>query len=708
MGSPSTKRSAPSQSEQQDAESSHKQQKLENSCIRICSPPISDAGLCGRCATIDFDSLLENIDQIPPDGLEVVKLGYLQIASADFVEQCDLCKLFSHNKTTIGEGDHSFGFQLRAFRGLPRIRSKQSTCAPTVAVSSPGVDTIILAVTSLNPRIKYTTNRHNQTLVYGGLIACTRTLRGHEKCIRQPTPMVVFESLRGSLEHCKRHHKGCRNQQPQSQVTVKVIDCLKNSVVDLPHGAEYLCLSYCWGPHRTITIKTLEDLRSGIAPATILNAVEATLRLGQRYLWVDRYCIPQDDCPERQQALTQMDTIYEKGLLTLVAAHGNDDEGGLPGVSEARPSPLVVTTQHSTLWALPRDMSPMVQESRWNSRAWTYQEARFSSRCVFFFENQTYFVCKSASCTEVVPLHDTSDGPCSFTNTVNLAQLKPSLFAKPLWSEPPVFEDLFAFCARKLTRQSDRLDAFLGCLNRSGYWSYCGILLIPQRDTGKGTTPLVKDQNISFALGLSWCRKIWNNFDRNPYVPIDGKRTLPTWSWASWDTRPHYNFQLRRHRGIAYSTQDRHRTSCVFWMVDEEGHETSFDEAIAQLPRPGPISFARKILHVEAEVFDAKAKGKPTASSIDDLAKYFVPCYPSSRLSGYLDIPEDKHPQVLSLVFLVQIADNHGLYKDWEYHCLAVEWTAPAVARRVGYCQMTPKKEMGKLPHGKRRKFALI
>lgn len=67
-------------------------------------------------------------------------------------------------------------------------------------------------------------------------------------------------------------------------------------------------------------------------PATILDAITVTNRLGFRYLWVDRYCINQHDKNKAQIQINQMDLIYQKASLTLVAASSKDPPYGLPGV----------------------------------------------------------------------------------------------------------------------------------------------------------------------------------------------------------------------------------------------------------------------------------------------------------------------------------------------------------------------------------------
>jgi hypothetical protein len=46
--------------------------------------------------------------------------------------------------------------------------------------------------------------------------------------------------------------------------------------------------------------------------------------LGKRYLWVDIYCIGQQDHNAKDLQIQNMDRIYEGAFATLVASAGHD------------------------------------------------------------------------------------------------------------------------------------------------------------------------------------------------------------------------------------------------------------------------------------------------------------------------------------------------------------------------------------------------
>jgi len=67
-------------------------------------------------------------------------------------------------------------------------------------------------------------------------------------------------------------------------------------------------------------------------PLTIKDAITVTKALGYRFLWVDKYCIDQDNETEKRQQCGHMGDIYAGSQITIFAL-GPDSKYGLPGVS---------------------------------------------------------------------------------------------------------------------------------------------------------------------------------------------------------------------------------------------------------------------------------------------------------------------------------------------------------------------------------------
>ena len=110
--------------------------------------------------------------------------------------------------------------------------------------------------------------------------------------------------------------------------------------------------------------------------------MEVVLNIGLQYLWVDRYCIQQSD------------PIYNNAIATIIAAAGTDSMYGLPGVGRtpgaAQPFARVGKHRLVSTLSTPKDL---ITRSRWNTRAWVYQEALFSRRRLIFTEQQVFFKC---------------------------------------------------------------------------------------------------------------------------------------------------------------------------------------------------------------------------------------------------------------------------------------------------------------------------
>jgi len=120
------------------------------------------------------------------------------------------------------------------------------------------------------------------------------------------------------------------------------------------------------------------------APLTVQDAVRVVRNLQMKFLWVDKYCINQEQGDERRMMLRNMDQIYENAEATIVAIYGDNDEAGLPGVSiiPGKPQPRSQTAQGCLILSCP-PIKMVLNASVWATSGWTYQEAWLSRRCLF-------------------------------------------------------------------------------------------------------------------------------------------------------------------------------------------------------------------------------------------------------------------------------------------------------------------------------------
>ncbi|KAF2848415.1 HET-domain-containing protein [Plenodomus tracheiphilus IPT5] len=195
------------------------------------------------------------------------------------------------------------------------------------------------------------------------------------------------------LSYCRAHHaKACHRATPHLEIHIRLIDCSTGKICDSSVHSSYLCLSYVWGGDSNAHDCKVDLLHD--SPKTIQDAMYVTLRLEFQYIWVDCYCINQNDTSAKHIAVANMGTIYQSSTLTIIAAAGIGPQHGLPSVrGTPRPSPFEELDRHLRYTASDSDDSCLttledpqfdISRSRWNTRGWTYQEMLLPRRRLVF------------------------------------------------------------------------------------------------------------------------------------------------------------------------------------------------------------------------------------------------------------------------------------------------------------------------------------
>lgn len=201
-------------------------------------------------------------------------------------------------------------------------------------------------------------------------------------------------------------------------VDFRLIDVQSMNVVRPNHGEPFVALSYMWqtkasehhiGQLEKANLCSLEDV-NGLGQIALPNVIADTIALcraiGERYLWVDRFCIVQDDEASKLQQIRSMDVVFSSAKLTIMAAlNTHKTSVGLSGCPKlpgcpGRPRLPSAMDPWWRFWEDKRSIHPgfegsyeSVNASAWNHRAWTFQE-RFLSRCrLFITESQVIFQC---------------------------------------------------------------------------------------------------------------------------------------------------------------------------------------------------------------------------------------------------------------------------------------------------------------------------
>lgn len=193
--------------------------------------------------------------------------------------------------------------------------------------------------------------------------------------------------------------------------------------------------------------------------------------MGYNYLWVDRYCIPQDNPEAKHHQIRSMDIIYECATVTIIAATADDPSCGLPGVASTPRVPQeFVNVESGTLALLYPDIDYQLSQTRWDTRAWTFQEGLLSCRRLCFLENQVYFQCNSIRCMESLGIPP--DATDAIYRRSPLYMFDPSHNPLPfpdgrVGYNPKDFPAVIdTYTERILGFQNDALNAFEGTLKR--------------------------------------------------------------------------------------------------------------------------------------------------------------------------------------------------------------------------------------------------
>ncbi|KAI0872305.1 heterokaryon incompatibility protein-domain-containing protein [Hypoxylon argillaceum] len=338
--------------------------------------------------------------------------------------------------------------------------------------------------------------------------------------------------IREWLQHCQCTH-GDRCLRPaswllQSKISRNFIDVGLECIVTPVDVVPFVALSYVWGKVETLQAleSNIDDLKrpgslsalsSHVVPRTIRDAMTLCALTGQRYLWVDRVCIVQDDYKTKQQHLQAMAETYAKAEFTIVAADGSDADHGLSGLgqgTEERQRHLIPFPSKSlirgTTWAFGNSFS---SDTVWSSRAWTFQEHVFSRR-LLYIDKFVNWVCASARWAEALSPSPFVSQPGTTTQDSHVPGGK--LFVIDWPSLTGYASMVEQYNVRQLTYDSDAANAFTGLLTQMCEGFPAGFF---------GGIP-----EFYFTICLLWQpqKGLRPRFDQ------PGASFLPTWSWLGW------------------------------------------------------------------------------------------------------------------------------------------------------------------------------
>lgn len=448
------------------------------------------------------------------------------------------------------------------------------------------------------------------------------------KCIKlsRISALVDFQQIRNWITFCETNHKGPPCRLPQRHFNVqaderrknslsgfRLIDTTIDSIVPSALSVKYVALSYVWG-------KKAQQTAEWPLPKLLQDAVAVTKSLGFRYLWVDRYCIPETD---KHNQISRMDLIYREAQVTIIAACGDDVEHGMPGVSVYRTSTELPEPPLGLALMPDIDVRNAVRQSKWWTRGWTYQEGLLSRRRLVFTNHEVYYECNGMFCYEGVDLNLASlhemgglwfrdflipgllDGRQHF-NPIHWRNIRGSMHSsgKTRFAHLLLLKQLIShYSGRVLTYNSDRLDAFRGILISHDFFTYYGLPVVISK--GYGISDLeVKHQQRRIIVSMHDFNSIlcgWSHARAGPSpdhhlsAPVSSQRIdrFPSWSWAGWTGMVDFESWEDFYHGLmgspGFNSPAHHYGRIILKMIlKEDGIERDFFS--------GPFAITKRLL----------------------------------------------------------------------------------------------------------------
>jgi hypothetical protein len=209
---------------------------------------------------------------------------------------------------------------------------------------------------------------------------------------------------------------------------------------------------------------------------TFQDAISVTKALGIRYLWVDSFCIIQDDEKDWEAQASLMASIYENAYITLAAGASANDDGGFFAQSlekHSKPHRInlhVDGISHEIYMrhgiSHPDCAWPVEEVFPLMTRAWVLQERLLAKRYLCFGSQEIFWECQedvSCSCAIVEGPFNPRDGLPKFERCQTLKYQCSRLNDIPSEDVSSLWRGLVQrYTCRDLTKPTDKLYALAG------------------------------------------------------------------------------------------------------------------------------------------------------------------------------------------------------------------------------------------------------
>ena len=350
-----------------------------------------------------------------------------------------------------------------------------------------------------------------------------------EEIRRHSAETKCYEFIRDSIVDCREKHK-CEGDGPRPLLPDRIIwiQAGNASRIQLLEPkdicAQYIALSYCWGPVSTDTYltnaSTFNDRKAGIQyedlPPLFQDVVTCARVLGIDYIWIDRLCIIQGDDNDFKQQAPKMGDVYGNATFTIAAASATSENDRILGARDDKwisgGADMTVNGVGKIRLRFRRRTHPLDMEGKGgdygkpSTRAWIWQERLLSRRTIFYTPSALKFECHCYSIWEGFGQGVT--GPSWSAQLDNISHLSWTCLVEE-------------FMSRNITRPSDRLPAMQSVMKRI--------------EKIRGWSPLWGLWKHAIAESLSWKSKEPSSFTGEHWSRTNPGHYAPSWSWASVD-----------------------------------------------------------------------------------------------------------------------------------------------------------------------------
>ncbi|KAE9366635.1 HET-domain-containing protein, partial [Stipitochalara longipes BDJ] len=334
-------------------------------------------------------------------------------------------------------------------------------------------------------------------------MAATRPLQSRADC------EANFDLIRFWISQCELHPVCARVPDFASkfQLPTRLIDIGLNSDAsprlilssDLNESADcrYVTLSHCWGdpskvPKTVRMTLTQHQKRITGLSKTFEDAIEVTRQIGVRYLWIDSFCIIQQDITDWEIECSRMSLTYARAYCVLSAMDVVEGSDGLfiPRSSLSPPTHI----DNVTSW-------DSASKGPLSTRGWAFQEHQLSTRIIHFTKSRILWECRACVA------YEESSVPVPRVLLGKALQVQHDIQTRWLRA-------VEVYSSRSLTFSDDRLPAL------SGLASAVSSIMV-------GNDYLAGIWRDDITRGLLWQRS-------QALAPITNKlASVPSWSWAS-------------------------------------------------------------------------------------------------------------------------------------------------------------------------------